>query len=100
MAETEAHQFIERWDRKIFPRRTQSEIRVVQRLQKVSAAFMFAAFGPMCVSVAQMRHSDFYFGLTIGILALVTFSFSFWLYAHLREASRLLGYSQFANRKS
>jgi hypothetical protein len=100
MTEFEAHKFIERWDRKIFPWRAKSELKTAHRMQKLSAGIMLGMFGWMCAAIAQMRHSDFYFGLTILIIALAAGSFSFWLFAHLRDANCALGDLQIANRKS
>ena len=69
-------------------------------MQKLAAGVMLGMFGWMGAGGSAMRHSDFYFGLAIWILGLATGSCSFWLYAHLREAIRVLGYSQFPNQKS
>jgi uncharacterized membrane protein len=100
MTEIEAHKFIERWDRKIFPWRAKTELKTAHRMQKLSAGIMLGMFGWMCAAISQMRHSDFYFGLTTLIFALAAGSFSFWLFAHLREANCTLGYPQIGNRKS
>jgi hypothetical protein len=100
MTEAEAHQFIERWDRRVFPWRSKTELKTAHRLQKLSAGVMLGMLGWMCAATSQMRHSDFYLGLTIWIFALAAGFFSFWLYVHLREASQALGYSQIGNRKS
>jgi tetrahydromethanopterin S-methyltransferase subunit F len=100
MTKIEAHKFIERWDRNVFLWRAKTEATAALRIQRFAMGFMFAMFLWILTAVRQMRHSDFYFGLTIGILALVMFGFSFWLYAHLREAGRALGYLQTGNLKS
>jgi hypothetical protein len=100
MTEIEAHKFIESWDKKIFPWRAKTELKTAHRMQKLSAGVMLGMFGWTCVAIAQMRHSDFYFGLTTLIFALAAGFFSFWLFAHLREATHTLGYSQFPNQKS
>jgi hypothetical protein len=100
MAGTQAHEFIQRWDRKFFPWRAKTEAAAALRMQKFASGFMFAMFLWILTAVRQMDHADFYFGLTLGIIAFGTFCFSFWLYAHLREASRALGYSQTGNLKS
>ena len=100
MTEAEAHQFIQRWDRNIFPWRAETEFKVIRRLQTFFAGGMLAMFGWMGAANSEMRHLDFYFGLANWIFALVACVFSFWLYVHLREASRALGYSQIANHKS
>jgi len=97
MTEAQAHKFIESWDRKIFPWRAQTELKTAHRMQQLSGGVMLGMFGWTCAAASQ---SDFYFGLAIWIFTIAAGSFSFWLYAHLREASKVLGYSQTGNLKS
>ncbi|HEY5233479.1 MAG TPA: hypothetical protein VIK35_08105 [Verrucomicrobiae bacterium] len=100
MTEIEAHEFIERWNRKIFSWRAKNEVAAALRIQKFAMGCVFAMFLWMFTAIRQMRHADFYFGIALGILAFMAFCFSFWLASKIHQARRVFGYSQIINRKS
>jgi hypothetical protein len=84
MTETQAHKFIERWERISFPLkwRAKTEAQAAHRLKGLLIGLICGAIGVMLTSP-----DDF----TIEVCAFLIFSFLFWQYWRSRKACRVLG---------
>ena len=99
MTEIEAHQFIERYRRKMYPWRAKTEAQAALGMQKFSIGFAGGIFFGIVTAISE-RNLGFYSELTFVAFLLSVFCSFFWLASKLHRARQILGYSQIINPKS
>jgi hypothetical protein len=102
MTETEAHAFVARWNRIIFPRRARTEIETIREVRWRLFLVMFFTFLLvsmfLCISIRIPQISG---KMSIaGVFNFSLFVFSVWQILRLRQARRVLDQSQIVNQKS
>jgi hypothetical protein len=100
MTEIEAHQFIERCRRKMYPWRAKTEAQAALGMQKFSIGFAGGIFFGIMTEISETRQVGFYSELALMVFLFSTFCFFFWLASKLHRARQVIGYSQIVNHKS
>ncbi|HZF00971.1 MAG TPA: hypothetical protein VE344_03650 [Methylomirabilota bacterium] len=102
MTETQAHEFVARWNRIIFPRRVRTEAETIREVRRRLFIVMFFTFLLVFISLwISIRIPQIGSKMSLaGIFNFLLFSFSIWQILRLRQARRVLDQSQTVNRES
>jgi hypothetical protein len=100
MTEIEAHQFIERCRRKMYPWRAKTEAQAAFGMQKFSLGLSLGMFISIMIQISEDKKFDVHYEWAFVAFLVSIFGFFFWLTSKLLRARQILGYSQFPNQKS
>jgi type III secretory pathway component EscS len=99
MTEIEAHQFIERCRRNMYPWRAKTEAQAALGMQKFSIGFAGGIFFGIMTEISE-KSLGFYSELIFVAFLLSIFCLFSWLASKLHQARQILGCSQIVNHKS
>lgn len=98
MTETEAHEFIALWRRRMNPWRARMEAEAVWDMERSCLVMICTGLLMLVVGAASLSTS--FFWLAAALFGASEFGFSLWLFLGLRQSRLVLGNSLIDNRKS